>query len=102
MSYGNQPGPYVSPHAPGAGGPIKNWLVEAILATLCCGCWPIGVIAIVFAAQVNNKLAAGDRAGAQEAANKAKMFVLINVGVGALVWILAFALGVLGAVAENM
>lgn len=102
MSYGNQPGPYVAPNAPGAGAPIKNWLVESILATLCCGCWPIGVIAIVFAAQVNSKLAAGDRAGAQEAANKAKMFVLINVGVGVLVWILAFAFGILGAVVDNM
>lgn len=82
MSLGTQPGPYVSPNAPGVGAPIKNWLVESIIVTLCCGCWPLGVVAIVFAAQVNSKLAAGDRAGAEESAKKAKMFTIIAACVG--------------------
>jgi hypothetical protein len=84
MSVGTQPGPYTSPNAPGAGAPIKNWLVESIIVTLCCGCWPLGVVAIIFAAQVNSKLAAGDRAGAEEAAKKAKMFVIIAAVAGAI------------------
>ena len=38
---------------------IKNYLVESILVTICC-CLPFGIAAIVFAAQVNGKLQAGD------------------------------------------
>lgn len=99
MSVGTQPGPYTSPNAPGAGAPIKNWLVEAIIVTLCCGCWPLGVVAIVFAAQVNSKLAAGDRAGAEEAAKKAKMFVIITAVLGAIaiaIWLLLVIVGGVG------
>jgi hypothetical protein len=99
MSFGTQPGPYTSPNAPGAGAPIKNWLVESIIVTLCCGCWPLGVVAIVFAAQVNSKLANGDRAGAEEAAKKAKMFVIIAAVVGGIMialWLLLVVLGGIG------
>ena len=52
---------------------IPNYLVQAILATLFC-CMPFGIAAIVFAAQVNTKLAAGDVAGAMESSRKAKMW----------------------------
>jgi hypothetical protein len=38
---------------------IQNYLVTAILVTLCC-CVQAGIVAIVYAAQVNSKLAAGD------------------------------------------
>ena len=53
------PGPYV-----------PNHLVWAILSTLFC-CLPLGIVSIVFAAQVDGKRAAGDLAGAQEASRKA-------------------------------
>jgi hypothetical protein len=62
-------------------GQIPNYLIQSILVTLCC-CLPLGVVAIIFAAQVNQKLAAGDYAGAQEASNKAKMFCWIGFGIG--------------------
>ena len=42
---------------------VPNHLVWAILSTLFC-CLPLGIVSIVFAAQVNGKLAAGDVAGA--------------------------------------
>ena len=103
MSVGMQPGPYTSPNAPGAGAPIKNWMTEAILVTIgsfCCGgCWPLGVVAIVFASQVNNKLAAGDRAGAEDAAGKAKLFTIISavlMVIGMIVVAILFATGAIG------
>lgn len=38
---------------------IPNYLVQAILVTLCC-CLPFGIVSIVYAAQVNTKVKAGD------------------------------------------
>ena len=70
--------------APPAGGPapsIPNYLVPAILVTVFC-CLPGGIAAIVYAAQVNGKIAAGDIAGAQDSSKKAKMWSLISAGVG--------------------
>lgn len=64
---------------------IPNYMVPAILSTICC-CLPFGVVAIIFASQVNSRLATGDRAGALDASNKAKLFTLI-----------AFILGFLGS-----
>lgn len=79
---------------PGAGMPgpqIPNYLVQSILVTLCC-CLPLGVVAIIFAAQVNSKLAAGDIAGAQEASRKAKMFCWIAFGLGLVLTVIWFAM----------
>jgi len=42
--------------------------VQAILCTLFC-CLPFGIVAIVFAAQVDGKLAAGDYNGAVYSSN---------------------------------
>jgi hypothetical protein len=60
---------------------VQNYLVFAILATVFC-CLPAGIPAIVYAAQVNGKLQAGDLAGAQVASNNAKMWCLIALGLG--------------------
>lgn len=80
-----------------AGGPargrpvdIKNYLVESILVTIFC-CLPLGIAAIVFAAQVNGKAAAGDAQGAQEMADKAKLFCLLSLVLG-LVAIVGYVL----------
>jgi hypothetical protein len=73
--------------------PVPNYMVWAILVTLFCFL-PTGIAAIVFASQVNTKLAAGDRAGAVEASNKAKMWSLISVAAGvvfAAIWFAVFA-----------
>ena len=58
-----------------------NYLVPAILVTLCC-CLIGGVIAIVNAAQVNSKWDAGDYAGARKAAENAKMWCWLSFGIG--------------------
>lgn len=73
--------PVVRFSAPAA---IPNYLVQSILVTLCC-CLPAGIVAIVFSAQVNTKLAAGDVAGAQDSSKKAKLWAWIGVGGGVLV-----------------
>lgn len=83
--------PWTPPPAAGATANIPNYLIPAILATLFC-CLPVGVVSIIFAAQVNSKLAAGDIAGATDASKKAKMFMFIAIGLGLLVWICAIVM----------
>ena len=75
---------------------IQNYLVPAILTTLCC-CVPAGIVAIVYAAQVNSKLAAGDVAGAQESSRLAKIWTWVAFGCGALVGIIYGIIGAMGA-----
>jgi uncharacterized membrane protein YvbJ len=69
--------------APGAAQPsqIPNYLVQAILVTIFC-CLPFGIVGIVFAAQVNRKLQAGDINGAMESSRKAKMWSWLGFGIG--------------------
>ena len=69
----------------GSAAPVPNNLVIAIISIFCC--WPLAIPAIIFATQVNGKVAAGDVAGAQEAAQKAKKFAMIGIIVGAVGWI---------------
>jgi hypothetical protein len=66
---------------------IQNYLVPAILVTLCC-CMPAGIVAIIYAAQVNSKLAGGDIAGAQESARLAKIWSWVGFGCGVLLGII--------------
>lgn len=77
-------------------GSIPNYLVQSILVTLFC-CLPLGIVAIVFAAQVNSKLALGDVYGAQEASEKAKMWCWWSFGLGLALIVLYFAFMVIMA-----
>ena len=63
---------------------VPNYLIPAILSALCC--FPLGIISIVFAAQVNGKVAAGDITGALDSSRKAKLFSYIFLGIGLLAW----------------
>ncbi|MBN3041014.1 MAG: CD225/dispanin family protein [Candidatus Omnitrophica bacterium] len=60
---------------------MSNYLVQSILVTLCC-CIPLGIPAIVYAAQVNSKVQAGDVYGALDSSKKAKMWCWIAFGCG--------------------
>ncbi|MDQ3279850.1 MAG: CD225/dispanin family protein [Acidobacteriota bacterium] len=80
-SYAPPPSSYPPPGMMPTGERIPNYLVQSILVTLCC-CLPLGIVAIIFAAQVNSKIAMGDIAGARDASKKAKMFCLIAVLLG--------------------
>ena len=55
--------------------PPPNYLVWAILSTILCFL-PLGIVSIVFAAQVNSKWAIGDSAGAQNASERAQKFAI--------------------------
>ena len=79
---------------------VPNYLVQSILVTLCC-CIPFGIVAIVYAAQVNGKLAAGDVAGAQDASKKAKMWSWIAFGAGVIIAIFYALSAALGIVTES-
>jgi len=85
--YGGPP-PTGPGHGYGGGGPVgqppPNHLVWAILTTVLC-CLPLGVVSIVFAAQVNSKWSAGDVQGAQDASRKARLFALWGTIIGAVV-----------------
>jgi ribosomal protein L40E len=79
-----------------AGVEVPNYLAQAILATIFC-CVPFGIPAIVFAAQVNGKLAAGDYTGAVASSKKAKMWCWISFGAGIGFVIIYFAVLIIGA-----
>lgn len=60
---------------------IDNHMSFAIFSTLCC-CIPAGIYAIVLAGKVNPLLAVGDYIGAIKAAEKAKEWCWISLGLG--------------------
>jgi len=75
---------------------IPNYLVQSILVTLCC-CLPLGLVSVIYAAQVNGKLAAGDIAGAQGASKNAKTWAWIAFASGILINVVFLAIGFLDA-----
>ena len=79
---------------------IPNHLVWAILTTLFC-CLPLGIVSIVYAAQVDGRRQAGDLAGARELSRKAKLWAIwsaVALPVLVAAWLMFFgSLGVLGA-----
>jgi hypothetical protein len=75
---------------------IPNHLVMAILVTLFC-CLPFGIVAIVYAAQVNGKVALGDIQGAQKASRSAKIWSWWALGVGIVIGILFTSLSIIGS-----
>src|SRR5690349_4110129 len=68
----------------------SNHLVWAILATVLC-CLPFGVAGIVYAAQIDGKVAAGDFEGARASAKQARLFTWIAFGTG-LASVIAYGL----------
>ena len=84
----------------------SNHLVLAILSTvfgvLCCSGinLPFGIVAIVFASQVNGKYASGDFQGAISSAKQAKIWGWISMGLvilGFVLILILFMIGFFGA-----
>jgi hypothetical protein len=63
---------------------VPNYLVHSIVATVCC-CVPFGIPAIIYAAQVNSKLALGDIPGAMASSRAARTWCWVAFAAGALV-----------------
>ena len=86
---------WTPPPPPGvAPATVPNYLIPAILSLFCC--WPLAIVAIIFAAQVNGKVAAGDIQGAMDASKKAKLFSFISIGLGGAVILIYIVLTVIG------
>lgn len=84
-----------APAGPPAGEPPPSHLVWGILVTLFCGL--LGIVSIVYAAQVNGRWAAGDLAGARDASSKARLWAIITAVIG-----LVFGLGFVGLLAAGV
>ena len=80
-----------APAIVGAAEVIPNYLWQAIVCTVCC-CIPLGIPAIVYAAQVNTKVAQGDLVGASNSSKNAKMWCWIAFGVGIASTIISLAI----------
>lgn len=79
-------------------GTVKNYLTEAILCLVCCG-GVFAIPAIIYAAQVNTKLQAGDYQGAVDSSQNAKKWCLIAVCIGVVCGGLGIGLQIVGALA---
>jgi hypothetical protein len=79
-------------------GTVPNYMVQSILVTLCC-CLPLGIVGIVKAGEVNNRLAAGDYEGAVKASNTVKTILWIGLASGIVLGIIYGFLGFFGGLA---
>lgn len=73
---------------------IPNHLTLATLVTVFC-CIPFGIVAIIYAAQVNPRLMEGDYAGALDASKKAAIWCWVSFGVGLVILLPFFVFVVL-------
>jgi hypothetical protein len=80
----------------GGGRDIPNYLTQAILLTLCC-CPPLGIVAIVNAAQVNGYLANGNFEAARRSSDEARKWSTIGCVLGIVFWVFVCGLRFLGS-----
>jgi hypothetical protein len=74
-----------------------TYLAQAILVTLFC-CLPFGIVAIVYAAQVDSRWASGDIQGAKSASDNAKLWSWIGFGVVAALFVLGIVINIIAEV----
>ena len=91
------PPPYPTPAAPAIGtsgapvtapqsGQVFDWLIPSILTIIFCA-WPLGIPALIFAIKANSAKKRGDMAVAVHSAGRARLFVILSVVIGIVVWI---------------
>ena len=79
---------------------IENHLVKAILATLFC-CLPLGIVAIVYAAQVDSRAREGDIDGALRLSREANKWGNWSIGLGIGVGVIYVLFLIIGAAAGS-
>lgn len=92
--------PAAYPQQPVQGPVVESYLIPSILVTVLC-CLPFGIPAIIYAAQVQEKLQRGDIAGAQQSSKNAKTWCIVAVAapfVGLVLYVLFIA--VIGGLAS--
>jgi hypothetical protein len=98
---GGYQGPPYAPYAPqrpyGQVPHIPTYLGWAIAVFILCF-WPTGIVALVYASQVNNKLVTGDFVGAQHSSHMAKVWCWVSFGI-AIAFIVLAIIGVIIAIA---
>ena len=78
-----------APQAPATaptGAPVRDWLIPSILTIIFCA-WPLGIPALIFAVKANSSKKRGDMTAAADQAGKARLFVILSVVIGIVVWI---------------
>jgi len=81
--------PPTPPPVPGAAPTDQryiNYLIPSIIALICCA-WPLAIFAVVFAVQGNSAVKRGDMATALQKANRARLFIILSMVLGIVVWI---------------
>ena len=78
--------------------PPPNYLVFAILVTIFC-CQILGIVSIVFAAQVNSKWNSGDFEGALSASKNAKLWAWVGLASGIAIGVIFAMLSIFGVLA---
>ena len=76
-------------------------MVGAILTAIFC-CQVGGIVAIVYAAQVNSKLASGDIEGARASSKTASTWIAVNIIIGLIGGLLYVIFAVVGALSGEM
>ena len=79
---------------------IPSYLAWAIVTLILCF-WPTGIVAVVYASKVGNRLVLGDVPGAQEASRKAKMWCWITFGIAVAGVVIAVIGVIIAAVAAT-
>ena len=79
---------------------IPNYMVQAILMTVCC-CLPRGIVCIIKASKVDKLLALQDYAGARLASDENKKLLWIGLGLGAAAALVYFIFAIIGGLANK-
>ena len=80
--------------------PVNNYLVPAILSTVCC-CQPFGIVSIIYASQVTKKINEGNYQGAVESSKKAKFWFILAIVLGLIGNVVGIIIYIMFVVANN-
>lgn len=65
---------------------VFDWLIPSILSIIFCA-WPLGIPALIFAIKANGSKKRGDMTAAAQQAKTARLFVILSVVLGIVVWV---------------